>query len=230
MLVLQRMCHALDDFLEGGRRHRAFRIENPAVLAWRSEAALAHAALGQAEPAQALASEEVELARAFGAPRALGVGLRALGLVTGGDRGISVLRDAVRTLQASEARLEHARALVDLGSALRRAQQRMEARSSLRLGLDLADRCQATALAERAQKELAATGARPRRRSLAGPSSLTASERRIAEMASTGMTNNQIAQSLFVTLRTVEMHLSNVYRKLRIASRASLGEALREKS
>jgi DNA-binding NarL/FixJ family response regulator len=92
--------------------------------------------------------------------------------------------------------------------------------------MDLAHRCGAVPLADRAAAELRAAGARPRRRSTTGADALTAGERRVAELAATGMTNKEIAQSLFVTLRTVEMHLSNVYSKLRIESRQVLGEAL----
>ena len=78
----------------------------------------------------------------------------------------------------------------------------------------------------RAQTELAATGARPRRPMLSGLESLTPSERRVAEMAAENLTNKDIAQALFVTPKTVEVHLSSVYRKLEISSRAQLPDAL----
>jgi len=113
----------------------------------------------------------------------------------------------VEVLDVSPARLEHARALVELGAAQRRANQRTAAREPLRAGLDLAHRCGATRLAEHARAELAATGAKPRRQLSSGVEALTASERRVAEMAATGMSNPQIAQALFVTLNTVETHL-----------------------
>ena len=69
-------------------------------------------------------------------------------------------------------------------------------------------------------------GARPRRRAITGRGALTASELRVAELAAGGLTNKEIAQARFVTLRTVEMHLSNAYRKLEISSRQELGAAL----
>jgi DNA-binding CsgD family transcriptional regulator len=81
-------------------------------------------------------------------------------------------------------------------------------------------------LADRAHEELVATGARPRRLVLSGVDSLTPSERRIAAMAAEGLANREIAQALFVTLRTVEMHLSNAFRKLDISSRTQLPAAL----
>ena len=82
------------------------------------------------------------------------------------------------------------------------------------------------ALAARAETELRATGARPRSVVLSGIDSLTASERRVAELARDGMTNREIAQSLFVTARTVEGHLTHVFRKLDIAAREELAGAL----
>jgi len=130
-----------------------------------------------------------------------------------------LLREAVDTLSESPARLEHARALVDLGAALRRANSRSEARVRLREGIELAHHCGATALVERANEELVATGARPRKILLTGLDSLTASERRIAQLAAEELSNREIAQALFVTVKTVEVHLSNVYRKLEIGSR-----------
>ena len=92
----------------------------------------------------------------------------------------------------------------------------------LREGLDQATHCQAADLAERAHQELLATGARPRRTLVHGPDALTASESRIARIAAQGLTNTEIAQSLFISRKTVEKHLANVYRKLRITSRSQL--------
>ena len=120
------------------------------------------------------------------------------------------------------ARLERARALADLGALLRRRNRRTEARALLREALDTAHRSGAGPLAEYAGTELRATGARPRRVVLTGLDSLTASERRVAELASQGLTNREIAQTLFVTARTVEGHLTSVFRKLRLDSRDEL--------
>jgi DNA-binding NarL/FixJ family response regulator len=149
-----------------------------------------------------------------------------LGLVEGGASGEKLLREAVTVLETSQGRLEYAKALVELGAALRRGNKRSDAREYLRQGVELAHKLGATALEERAQTELAATGARPRRLMLSGLDSLTPSERRVAEMAADSMTNKDIAQALFVTPKTVEVHLSSVYRKLEIASRAQLPDVL----
>jgi DNA-binding NarL/FixJ family response regulator len=81
-------------------------------------------------------------------------------------------------------------------------------------------------LADRARAELAAAGGRPRASALKGVAALTASERRVADLAAEGQTNKDIAQLLYVTPKTVEVHLSNTYRKLGIRSRRELVEAL----
>jgi DNA-binding CsgD family transcriptional regulator len=122
--------------------------------------------------------------------------------------------------------LDRARALADLGALLRRRNRRTEARELLRESLDAAHRSGAKLLSERADTELRATGARPRRVVLTGLDSLTASEGRIAELARQGLSNREIAQMLFITTRTVEGHLTSVFRKLRVDSRDELPAAL----
>jgi DNA-binding CsgD family transcriptional regulator len=230
MLAAARGDHraALDDALELGRALAAFGHVNPAVShpPWRSLAAIEHHALGETEAALAVAREDFELARTWAAPRTLGRSLRILGLIEGSSEGTERIREAVSLLEGSPARLEHAYALTDLGASLRRGNRRAEAREVLRAGLELALRLGATVLADRAHEELVATGARPRRLVLSGVDSLTPSERRIAAMAAEGLSNREIAQALFVTLRTVEMHLSNAFRKLDVSSRTQLPAAL----
>jgi DNA-binding CsgD family transcriptional regulator len=195
------------------------------MTCWRSALALAIAAEDRAE-ALRLAESELADARRLGVLRPAGIALRTRGLVVGGEQGISDLREAVRLLAGTDAQLEHARALVELGAALRRANQRTAAREPLRSGLDLAHRCGAIRLAQRASDELRATGARPRRDVLTGLEALTASERRIAELAAEGLSNPAIAQALFITLNTVEGHLRRAYQKLSISSRSQLSAAL----
>jgi DNA-binding CsgD family transcriptional regulator len=221
-----RVAEALEDFLAVGARLTSGMVTCPGFLPWRSDAALAHLALGEREPAWRLAEEELELAQAFGTPRALGVAKRAAGVIAGGDRGVSLLREAINEFDQGDAGLERARALADLGALLRRRNRRTEARELLREALDAAHRAGAKALADRAETELRATGARPRRVVLTGLDSLTSSERRIAELASKGLTNREIAQSLFVTARTVEGHLTSIFRKLQLDSRNELRAAL----
>jgi DNA-binding CsgD family transcriptional regulator/predicted negative regulator of RcsB-dependent stress response len=214
------------DLLDAGRRMEELGRTNPAFMAWRSQAAIALLALGERDRAAALAADELALSRRWGAPRALAASLRAMGLAEGGAAGRELLEEAVAVTEDSPARLEHAKALVELGAALRRANRRVDAREQLREGLDVALRHGAVPVVERAETELLATGARARRLLLRGAEALTASERRVAGLAAQGATNREIAQSLFVTTKTVEVHLTNAYRKLDISSRVQLSGAL----
>jgi DNA-binding CsgD family transcriptional regulator/tetratricopeptide (TPR) repeat protein len=226
-LVQQRPQEALDDAHRAGELLQAvFGVGNPGVVAWRSTAALAHLALGTHDRAAELAADELEDAQRIGVTRVVIRDLRVLGLATGGETGLELLREAVQVGDRYPARLEHIHALVDLGAALRRANQRTAAREPFRKALDLSYRGGARALAYRTRTELAATGARPRRQMLSGVESLTPSERRVAELAAQGLTTRRIAEALFVTPKTVEFHLRHTYRKLGVSSRTELTGAL----
>ena len=155
----------------------------------------------------------------------VGSALRILGMLRRAE-GIPELQQAVAVLEGSTARLEHARALASLGTALRLDRRPTEAREPLGRALEIATTAGAVPLVERARAELAAAGGRPRANAQTGVASLTASERRVADLAAGGQTNKDIAQALYVTPKTVEVHLSNSYRKLGIRSRRELVEAL----
>lgn len=202
--------------------HSEPALDGGAAVPWRSSLALAHLALGEREQAAHLAHEDLEEARRSGATSPLLRSLRTAGLVTGGSRGIALLREAAEGELTGTPRLEHLRALVDLGAALRRANRRTEAREPLRQAYDLAHRAGASILAARAQTELIATGAKPRRSALKGPESLTPNQLRVAELAAQGLSTRQIADASFVTPKTVEFHLREIYRKLEVGSRAEL--------
>jgi DNA-binding CsgD family transcriptional regulator len=182
--------------------------------------------LGERERARELADAELVDARAFGAPRAVGLALRGAGLTHGGEMGLELLGESVAVLRASPALLERAHSLAEFGAALRRAGHRAAAREPLAEALDLAARCGARPLAAWAREELRATGARPRREWRTGVEALTPSELRVARMAAEGKTNREIAHALYVTLKTVERHLARAYDKLDIAGRAELPKAL----
>jgi DNA-binding CsgD family transcriptional regulator len=228
-MAQKRPAEALEDALEAGRRSRSATVTaHPGILAWRSTAAFAHLALGQASSAYRLAEEELELARARDLTRVAIRALRVLGLATRGPRGLELLDEAVTLGEAYPTRLEYMEALVDLGAALRRANQRTAAREPLHLALELGGRGGVTALSRRAQEELVATGAHSRRAASIGVEALTPSERRVADLAAKGRTTRQIASALFVTPKTVEFHLRHIYRKLDVpSSRAELTRALR---
>jgi len=182
--------------------------------------------LGDLDEARRLAAEEVRAARAFGTARATGIALRVAGTVASAKDALPLLHESVAVLQDSAAVLERARTSIALGSALRRRGQRVAARDPLREGMDGARSCGASPLAAFAHDELIAAGARPRREALSGIASLTGSERRVADLAAEGLTNRQLAQTLYLSPKTVEMHLSRAYRKLDISSRGDLASAL----
>ncbi|MGH7912221.1 MAG: LuxR C-terminal-related transcriptional regulator, partial [Candidatus Dormibacteraceae bacterium] len=199
------------------------RIVNPGWAPWRSLKAEALSRSGRGEEAVDLLREELELAKRWGAPGTVGAALRRLGS-RGGQ--LDMLQEAVAASAGSPARLEHAKSLAAFGIGLRHAHRPMEARDPLRRALELATRCAADPLAATVRAELLATGARPLQRELAGPGSLTPSERRVADLAAIGSTNRDIAERLYITPKTVEIHLSSAYRKLDIRSRQDLGGAL----
>lgn len=192
----------------------------------RAGAALALLGLGEREAAREVAHAELGDARAFGAPRALGIACRVAGLADGGEDGLGLLAESVTSLRASPAVLELAHSLTEFGAALRRGGQRAAARDPLAEALELAVRCGGRRLAARAREELRATGARPRREWRTGVEALTPTELRIVRLAAGGRTNREIAYELYVTLKTVEGHLSRAYTKLRIEGRAQLSGVL----
>ncbi|MGH3212048.1 MAG: helix-turn-helix transcriptional regulator, partial [Trebonia sp.] len=203
-----------------------FGIDHPGFVPWQRTAALAARALGEDDRAGKLAAELLERARWSGIARAIGLALRTQAAVTNGEDRRLLLAEAADVLAKSPSGLERAHALVELGTASRRAGLRPAAERSLRAGLQLADAMGAAPLVQAARHELRALGLRPRRTAVTGPDSLTPTERRVAELAASGLTNRQAAEALFVTVKTVETHLARVYQKLGIGTRAELLHAI----
>lgn len=221
---------ASDDFLRVGALLASNTFFNPGymLLPWRSYAGLAAHAAGKADEAQTLIDEDIALAKKFGLNTTLGAALRAKALC-GPKPDVELLSEAVQILDTPEGSpLELARALLDLGSAQRRGGQRLQSRDALRQALDLAHHSGALAVKRRAHEELLASGARPRRPVLQGADALTPSEQRIASLMAEGKTSRNIAESLYLTLSTVEWHRRNIYRKLDVGSRDELKDALRD--
>jgi DNA-binding CsgD family transcriptional regulator len=200
-------------------------VPNPMDVPWRSLKALALDQLGRPAEAWELAEAELRLARAWGAPATVSRTLRTLGTLEGAA-GVARLEQAVATVEGSPARLEHARSLAALGAALCRVGRAAAAREPLREALAIATTCGAQGLADEVRADLLAAGGRPRRTALHGMDSLTPTELRVVRLAAGGRTNREVGEELFVTPKTVAMHLSNAYRKLGITSRHELPAAM----
>jgi DNA-binding CsgD family transcriptional regulator len=221
-----RLEEGVADLLWCGQRRAARGLGWPSD--WKAHAAPALAALGDTQLATRLAREQLAAARRVGVAGALGMSLRAAAAVAGGDEGQALLREAVSVLEHSSARLELAHVLADLAAELGRSGRRTEGRDAARRAVKLAGQCGAIALAESAMAELHAGPGRRARMELTGPSALTAAEWRVCRQAAQGQTNREVAQTLFVTEKTVERHLSSAYQKLGIRSRFQLAAAIGE--
>ena len=216
---------ALRDLDQLCRRDERSGCENP----WTQSSAcraLSHLQLGQHDEARAFAAEELTRAGRWGTPSALAGALRTTALVQGGGDAIELLRAAVTAVEDSPARYELATSLAELGAALRRAGLTLEARRPLRRALEIARDCGAVRLARATRHELLVAGARPGRSTMRARDTLAPEERQIAQLAAEGHANRDIAQALFVTVRTVETHLSQVYAKLDVRSPDRLTAAL----
>lgn len=201
-------------------------MDNPAVVrAWFGSAA-ALRRLGRLDEARATSGELLERSRAFGAPEAEASALQvAAGLARTRAEGVGLAERSVE-LTAAASDLARARALLVSGGLLLRDGRRAPARERLREALDLAHRVGALGLEARAREELRAAGGRPRRTQLHGVQALTPAERQVAEHAGRGLSNRDIAAALYVTPKTVEWHLRNVFLKLGIGDRRELPAAL----
>jgi DNA-binding NarL/FixJ family response regulator len=219
-----RRSEAVEDFRGAGAILDRMNA-GPRVSRWRTRLALALPGDSRQE-GLALAKEELALARQLGSARSEGIALRALGELEGGSAGLASLEASVATLSEHPSPLESARSLAALGSLLRRENRRASGREHLRRALDLANRAGAERLEARVTDELRLAGGRLHRRHLSGAESLTPAELRVATAAAAGATNREIAQDLFLALRTVETHLTSAYQKLSISSRSQLAQAL----
>lgn len=209
----------------GGLLHQNYDIDHPGLLPWRRTAALAAHHVGDHDQAREVAAAALHRARETGIPQAIGTALRVVGLVAR-PTDIAALTEAADLLATSPATLDHAHALADLGAALRRAGDHTACRQPLRQALAIAERAHARPLAEHVRAELRVLGLRPRRAATSGVEALTPAESRVALLALHGLSNPQIAQTLFITAKTVETHLARAYRKLAISNRRQLRDVL----
>ncbi|ARZ71435.1 hypothetical protein SMD11_5859 [Streptomyces albireticuli] len=213
---------ALELWQRCGRSLEEAGVTNPVLAPWWLPAASVLAQQGRTADAAALAESAQERVRRWGTPRGIGLGLLAAGVVAEGRTRLDLLAEAVDALTASPARLEQAKAQYQLGYELLRHDDTRGARRHLRGAIELATRCGYHILGGLARKLLVAAGGRMPQLAASPVDSLTDSERRVAVLARRGVSNKEIADALFVTPRTVEMHLTNVYRKLDVRGRADL--------
>jgi DNA-binding CsgD family transcriptional regulator len=214
---------ALDDLGEAARRLGAFGPASINDQPARLHRALLEHAEGEQEAAAETAAHAVQVAHGWGTPGAVGEAHRVMGVVTGDAGGASPGRRQPRGVAAATRARDRPRRPRGL---LRRNGARRGAREPLDAALELARDCGAEALEARAGEELEITGIRVPARTGSGPDALTPSERRIAGLAADGASNREIAQALFLSIKTIEMHLGHAYRKLGIGSRRELRTAL----
>ena len=213
--------------LDAGALREAQGRPNPTWTPWRSTAALALAHLGRREEAAALADLELAMAEAFGAPVPIARAFHARAVAEPDEEErIALAERALRAAERAPAQREAIRARLELGRTLTYTGARIHAREVLRPALADADAAGAVLLAERARRELVASGLRPRHAALEGPAALTPRQRQVCELAAAGKGNRAIAQQLFLSIKTVETHLAAGYRKLGVNTRAELADRL----
>ena len=225
-----RWSEAARDLQACGERYEAHGWRNPAIVPWRRLLAEALHEMGDYGAARSLTEVELELAREWGDDRSIANALRTLAVSYRGDKQLELLEESVALLASTSARLDYARSLVASGQARARAGDQPGSGQLLTEGLHVASVCGATPLAQVALQELRKLGFRPRRTFTSGLASLTAQEHRVAQLAASGLSNRQIAEQTYVTLKTVETHIASVLRKLSISSRRDIAERLQQSS
>jgi DNA-binding CsgD family transcriptional regulator len=221
MAVLYNGLGGYDEALAGARSacgHDEFGVRGLALVE------LIEAAVRSAAPeaaAEALPDLEQRTVPA-GTDWAPGTLARSRALLASGDAADELYREAIERLGRSRIVVHHARAHLVYGEWLRRENRRLDAREHLRRACDMFDGMGAEAFAERARRELLATGATARERTVTTQADLTPQEAQIARLAAAGRTNPEIGSELFISPRTVEYHLSKVFTKLGITTRREL--------
>jgi DNA-binding CsgD family transcriptional regulator len=186
--------------------------------------AAAHA--GMTETAAGAYRRLTEMTGPAGTDWALGLAARSRALLSDGYEAEGGYREAIDRLGRTRIRVDLARAHLLYGEWLRRENRRADARSQLRTAHEMLDAMGLAAFAERARRELAATGETVRKRTVETTTTLTAQEAYIARLARDGHTNPEIGAQLFLSVRTVEWHLRKIFIKLGIGSRRELRTAL----
>jgi DNA-binding CsgD family transcriptional regulator len=227
---------ALADFTDCGNRMSNWGLDLPGLVPWRVKAAEAQLALGENSQARELSRAQLEQAKTR-FPRTRGISLRMLAVTSHPTKRVAMLRESAEILQDSGARLELARTFTELSNAHLALGEHSRAQWAARQARSLAERCGAqlaqTALDTAAagqpdagQRDAARTGAGQQEPGCEADTGLltqlSQAEQRVARLAAYGYTNGQIASKLYITVSTVEQHLTHTYRKLGVAGRAEL--------
>lgn len=184
--------------------------------------------VGDRDRAESHAVREVDVRRRYGTQPRLAMALRRQAGFLPARASLPLLEEAMALVEGTPRRPVRVRVLASYGASLRRAGRTEEARRVLYRVLDDAEQMGMERLRARAQDELVTAGGRPRRTRLSGPTSLTDAQRQVADLVASGCTNREVAEQLFVSIKTVETHLAAVYRKLGISRRDELAPALVE--
>ena len=181
---------------------------------------------GETDIARDAVARLVETTQPAGTAFGLGVEARSRALVSEGEAAESLYRTAIDRLSRTQLRSELARTHLLFGEWLRREGRRADAREQLRIAHEMLTAIGMDAFAERARRELVATGEKVRKRIVETRGELTAQEAQVARLARDGLTNSEIGTRMFLSPRTVEWHLKKVFTKLEISSRMGLHDAL----
>jgi DNA-binding CsgD family transcriptional regulator len=207
---------------------RACEYEDFGMIGWPlTELIEAAVRAGRPDVATAAMGRLEQRTRAAGTDWALGIQARSRALAGGGEDAEILYREAIERLARTRIVVHRARARLLYGEWLRRENRRRDAREQLRAAHDMFGRMGADAFAERARRELLATGETVHKRTAETLYELTAQESQVARLAVDGHTNPEIGAQLFISPRTVEYHLRKVFTKLDIRSRKELRAALR---
>jgi DNA-binding CsgD family transcriptional regulator len=223
-LAKGRFYAALDDFLTCGELMTSWRIDLPSLVAWRNDAAEGYLRLGKQAQAEKLISEQLSMLGSTRS-RTRGISLRLLAAASESRRRPQLLIEAAEVLQECDDRFELARVFADLSQAYHALSDMTRARTMMRRAWHAAKECRAEMLCQELLPNLAKNNIDV---PLVAPVSveeitmLTSAERRVAVLAAQGRSNRDIAKELYVTVSTVEQHLTRVYRKLKVTRREGL--------
>ncbi|MCT2587647.1 helix-turn-helix transcriptional regulator [Actinophytocola gossypii] len=233
-LAAGRPLAAVDEFERCGALLRSTGFDVPAMVPWRSDLGHAYLTVGMRKRARELAMEQLDRAGSGVGARTRAMSLRVLAGASDPRNRASILREAIQLLEKCGDRLELARALTDLSQVHREVGELAEARLVLRRAEQELKACRAVVPDREPRREprpepgpaVQARQERAPEPAASGVSALSEAERNVAALAALGHTNREIGRTLYITVSTVEQHLTRVYRKLKVSRRTDLPSEL----